>query len=343
MTRKQILLAFGLMVVLAGAGFVARETEEPGLRMSRAADKFLASLEPKQKSKATFAFDDKERTRWFFTPQQKDRKALRKGLPLEEMTEKQKELATELLRSGTSQTGFKKATTVMSLESILASLEKKGIFVRDPQWYFFTIFGTPSKTGKWGWRVEGHHLSLNFTIDSGKIVSATPAFYGANPAEVKGGKDKGLRALPETEKPFRDLLGLLDADQRKTARQAKLFPEIEEAVKKPGVGAPVGIPAEKLTEKQQTALATLIEGYANRLPGEIAAYELAEIKRAGPGKVHFAYAIAEDKPGKPYSYRIQGPTFVIEYVNEQKDAAGNPANHIHSCWRNMRGDFGLTS
>jgi hypothetical protein len=344
MTRKRFLLALGLTALLAGGAFVAREAEGPGLRMAAAADSFLSSLDDKQKAKAAFAFDDKERTRWFFTPQQTpDRKATRKGLPLSEMTERQHELARALLQSGTSKDGYKKATTIMSLESILAELEKKGRMVRDPQWYFFSLFGSPSKTGKWGWRVEGHHLSLNFTVDGGRVVSATPAFMGANPAEVKSGKQKGLRTLPEADKPFRDLLALLDDEQRKAARQGKLFPEIEEKVTRPGVGASVGIAAGKLGDKQQAALRTLIEGYAARMPPEVAAHELAEIKKAGFDKVHFAYAIDDSKAGKPYSYRVQGPTFVIEYLNEQRDSAGNPANHIHSAWRNMRGDFGLGS
>jgi hypothetical protein len=347
MTRKRLLIALGLMSLLAGAGFVAREVERPGLRMAGAAEKLLASLDAAQKSKATFDFDSNERTRWFFTPQQNlvARKPLRKGLPLAEMTDKQKERAKALIRSATSEAGYKRVTTIMSLESILDDLEKdrKLRMVRDPQWYFFTIFGTPSKTGKWGWRVEGHHLSLNFTLDGGQVVSATPLFLGANPALVMQGERKGLRTLPEADKPFRDLLEMLDDDQRKTARQAKLFKEIEEAVKKPGVGGPKGIAGEKLNDKQKAALLKLIEGYAERMPPEVAAHEMAEIKKAGLDGVYFAYAIAQDKPGKPYSYRVQGPTFVIEYLNEQKDSAGNPANHIHSAWRNIKGDFGLSS
>jgi hypothetical protein len=342
MTRKRLLIALGLMSLLAGAGFVARETEGPGLRMAGAAETFLASLDDKQKTKATFAFDDKERTRWFFTPQQnlEKRTPLRKGLPLAEMTSKQKDLARSLIKSATSETSYKKVTTIMSLESILADLEKKGRMVRDPEWYFFTVFGTPSKTGKWGWRVEGHHLSLNFTLDGGQVVSATPLFLGANPALVMAGDRKGLRTLPESDKPFRDLVALLDDDQRKAAKLPK-FREIEEAVAKPGVGSPVGIAGEKMTEKQKTALWKLITGYAERLPPEVAAHELAEVKKASLDKVYFAYLIDESRPGKPSTYRVQGPTFVIEYINEQNDSAGNPANHIHSAWRNIKGDFGL--
>ncbi len=343
MTRKRLLIALGLISLLAGAGFVARETEGPGLRMAGAADKLLASLDAAQKSKATFAFDDNERTRWFFTPQQdlKARKPLRKGLPLAEMTDTQKDLARALIKSATSEPGYKRVTTIMSLESILADLEKKGAMVRDPLWYFFTVFGTPAKTGKWGWRVEGHHLSLNFTLDGGQVVSATPLFLGANPALVMQGERKGLRTLPEADRPFRGVVALLDDDQKKLARQGKLFPEIEEAVKKPGVGAPKGIPGEKLNDKQKAALLKLIEGYSERMPPEVAAHEMAAIKKAGLDNVYFAYAVLEDKPGKPYSYRVQGPTFIIEYLNEQRDSAGNPANHIHSAWRNIKGDFGL--
>jgi hypothetical protein len=343
MTVKRLFLVVGVTGLLASAAFLAREAEGPGLRMVDAADRLLGSLEAKQKDKAAFAFEDEERTRWFFTPQQKARKPLRKGLPLAEMTDKQRELARELLRSGTSEAGYKKATMVMSLESILAELEKKGGIVRDPTWYFFSFFGSPSKSGKWGWRVEGHHLSLNFTLDGGKVVAATPFMFGANPAEVKAGKQKGQVTLPESMQPFRDVLASLDDEQRKAAMQAKPFPEIEEAKSRPNVGKPVGLAAGKMTEKQKGLLWKLIEGYAARMPGDVGAYELAAIKKAGFDDVHFAYGGGDGTPGKPYTYRVQGPTFVIEFLNEQKDSAGNPANHIHSAWRNMKGDFGLAA
>lgn len=343
MTIKRLFLGVMVLGLLASAAFVAKETEAPGARMVGAAEKLLGALDAKQKGVATFSFDDKERYRWFFTPQQKAKKATRKGLPMADMTEKQQELTRELLRTGTSEAGFKKATTVMSLESILADLEKKGGIVRDPTWYFVSIFGTPSKTGKWGWRIEGHHMSLNFTLEGGKVVSATPFMFGANPAEVKAGKHKGTVPLPESMQPFRDLLAALDEDGRKMALQPKSFPEIKEAEATPTVGPPVGLPAAKMSEAQKKLLWTLIEGYANRMPAEVAAYELAAIKKEGVDKVHFAYGGGDGTPGKPYTYRVQGPTFVIEFLNEQADSAKNPANHIHSAWRNIKGDFGLAT
>ncbi|MFM7151222.1 MAG: DUF3500 domain-containing protein [Gemmataceae bacterium] len=341
MLLKRLILSVAMVGVLGTAAFVAREVEPPGSRMASAASAFLAALEPEQKSRAVFTFDDKERFRWFFTPQQAMRKSTRKGLPLADMTDAQKDAARNLLRAGTSEAGFAKATTVMSLESILADLEKKGAIVRDPAWYFFSVFGNPTRTGRWGWRVEGHHLSLNFTVEGGQVVSATPFFLGSNPAEVRGGAKKGLVPLPETIKPYRDLVDSLGDDQRKLARQAKLFPEIEEGKQRTSVGEPVGIPAAKLADEQKKVLWKLIEGYAQRMPSEVAMYELDEIRKADMDTVHFAYAQDESRPGKPYSYRVQGPTFVIEFLNEQGDSAGNPANHIHSSWRNRKGDFGL--
>jgi hypothetical protein len=341
MTPKKLLLGCAALACLVGLAFMAKEAEGPGPQMVDAAAKLLGSLEGKQKEKASLEFDDPDRTGWYFTPQQKGGKPTRKGLPLEDMTADQKKLALELLRTGTSEEGYKKATGIMGLENILLALEKGKGPVRNPEWYFVTIFGKPTKTGKWGWRLEGHHLSLNYTLDAGAVVSATPCVFAANPAEVKSGKSKGLRVLPESMDDYAALRDSLDEGQKAVARQAKLHHEIKEAEPRPTVGAPKGLAGEKMTEKQQAALWKLVEGYASRLPADIARSELGRIKAAGAGKVHFAYAVDEKKPGKPHTYRVQGPTFVIEYINEQMDAAKNPANHIHSAWRNMAGDFGL--
>ena len=343
MTAKQLLLVGVLMAGLAGAAYVARESEDPGLKMVLAAEKFVGSLGAKEKGKATFAFDSAERTRWFFTPQQARGKALRKGLPLVEMTDEQKKLARELVRAGTSKSGYTKATTIMSLESILADLEKKrgGRMVRDPQWYFFTVFGTPTKTGKWGWRVEGHHLSLNFVVERSKVVAATPAFFGANPAQLRSGPKKGFRTLPGSEDTARALFAALDREQRKAAHQKALFKEIPEGNARAKVGPPQGVPGSKMNDKQKKLLWQLIETYAQRLPPDVAARELATVKKGGLEKVYFKLG-GDPTPGQRYTYRVQGPTFVIEFRNEQADSAGNPANHIHSVWRNLKGDFALS-
>jgi hypothetical protein len=340
---KQLFLATAVVAGLIAVACISQEASTgAGIDMTKAADKLVTSLDADQKKKALFKYDDAERFNWNFVPlQDNSKKSTRKGLPLEEMTAEQKDMARALIKAGTSAAGYEKATTIMSLEAILKDLEKSGAMVRNPQWYFFTVFGKPSTSDRWGWRVEGHHLSLNFVIDKGKLVASTPAFFGANPADVKEGSRKGLRVLKEAEVHAQELFAALDADQQKVARQDKQFPEIEQKGKTPEVRDPVGLPAAKMTDKQKEILMNLIRGYATRMPAEVASAELAKVKAAGIDKIYFAFARNDDKPGKPYTYRVQGPTFVIMFLDVQADSAKNPANHIHSVWRNLKGDFGL--
>jgi Protein of unknown function (DUF3500) len=339
----RLLLAFAILATLVGVAQVAQRTEPPGMAMVGVADDLVQSLSAEQKAKALFPFESKERTSWWFTPQQdKNRKPTRKGLPLYDMTDKQKEMALSLVRSGTSSSGAEKALTIMSLESILHKLEapRGGTNVRSPEWYFFTIFGTPAKTGKWGWRVEGHHLSLNFVVDAGQLIAATPAFFGANPATVKAGPRKGLRTLPDADDLASDLYKALDPDQKKLAYRDKPFPEPKERSTKPNVGEPQGIAAAQLTDSQRAMLKKLVESYAQRMPSEVAEAELKRLRAAGVDKIHFAFT-GGTEPGQGHTYRVQGPTFVIEFLNMQADSANNSANHIHSVWRRIDGDFGL--
>jgi hypothetical protein len=342
MKLSRVLLAAALLVGVVGVAHVSQRTQTPGQKMTRAAKQLLESLTADQKVKAAFAFDSKERTNWWFVPKEGPKgKPTRKGLPLKEMTEAQKKIALTLVAAGTSPNGGKQATTIMSLEAILRELEKGKGPTRDPEWYFFTIFGNPSKDGKWGWRVEGHHLSLNFTLDGGQLVSATPFFFGANPALVKSGPRKGLETLPAAENLALKLFNLLDKDQKKLAHRGKdPFPEPQQGKPAPDVGPPVGLPASKMTKEQRETLMKLVEAYARRMPAEVADEELGGVRKGGVDNVHFAFS-GQAERGKKHTYRVQGPTFVIEFLNEQGDSAGNPANHIHSAWRRLEGDFGL--
>jgi hypothetical protein len=225
----------------------------------------------------------------------------------------------------------------MSLEQILREQEQGRGPVRDPELYFFTVFGKPSSKDRWGWRVEGHHLSLNFVLENGKIVSATPAFFGSNPAEVRQGPRQGLRTLADLEDRALRLLQALDDDQKKVAVIAEKAPgEIRAAnTPQPPTDSPEGIAYAKLGEDQQKMLRALVEAYADDMPNEVADAWLDEIKQAGPEKIHFAWSGPADRT-QPHAYKVQGPTFLIEFNNTQ-----NNANHIHSVWRNMLGDFGI--
>ncbi len=342
MKLTRMLLAGMVLVSLAGVAYVSQRPALPALKMAQAAQQLLEGLSAEQKAKATFPFDSPERTNWWFVPKEdKKKQPTRKGLPLKEMNEAQKKAALALVAAGTSERGDKQATTIMSLEAILLDLEKGRGPVRDPQWYFFTIFGTPGKSGQWGWRVEGHHLSINFTLANGEVAAATPFFFGANPATIKSGPKKGYQTLPETETLARKLFKSLDEDQQKVAYRDKPFPEPKQAMVAPSVGAPVGLAASKMKDDQRALLVKLVESYAHRMPPEVAAAELKQVRQAGVEKIHFAYTGATE-PSKGHTYRVQGPTFVIEFLNVQADSAGNPANHIHSAWRRIEGDFGIT-
>lgn len=337
-----IRLGVGLFSIagLAAVAMLAQDAPSHGDQMAAAATGFLDSLSDDQRKQASFAFDDPHRTAWFFTPQQdKEKRATRKGIRFEELGQVQREKALALLKSGTSAQGYEQATTIMSLEGILREVDK-GPNIRNPNWYFISVFGTPSKTGKWGWRIEGHHMSVSFTLDRGQVESPTPFMFGANPATVKGGAKDGLRTLPAVEDAARDLIASLDADQRKAAQQPKPFAEIAENTPSAKVGEPVGLAAAKMSDDQKSKLGKLLAAYTDRMPANVAAAERKKIDEAGFDKLHFGYS-GTGEAGKPWTYQVQGPTFVAQFLNVQADGSGNPNNHIHSAWRKLPADFGL--
>ncbi len=298
--------------------------------MAGAANAFLASLTPQQRAQATYPFSDDERFDWHFIPKP------RKGLALREMTAEQKQLAHALLAAGLSQQGYIKAVSIMSLEQVLKIMEGGKGPMRDPEGYFFTVFGEPSATGTWGYRVEGHHVSENFTIVNGQVQGA-PSFFGSNPAEIMEGPRKGLRVLAREEDLGRQLVKSLNADQKKTAILSKEAPKdiLTEASRKAALnGQPSGIEASQLTAPQRAILQTLLDEYCENMTDQIDQRREEQIKKAGD-HVYFAWAGGEE-PGQGHYYRIQTASFLVEFDNTQ-----DHANHIHSVWRDFNGDFGL--
>ena len=299
-------------------------------QMTAAAEAFLSSLSPARRQKVQFAFDDRERFNWHYMPRN------RRGLSLKEMDEDQQRRARLFLEAGLSDRGYWKATTIMVLEKVLGEIESGGRHHRDPQKYHFSIFGHPSATGLWGWRVEGHHLSLNITVVEGRLMAEAPRFLGANPAEVLHGGLAGTRVLQKEEDLGRALVRSLDDGQRTRA----VFRERAYADIVTGNRAqidplsPEGIHAADLAAPQRASLYDLIEVYAAAMPDDIARQRMARIEKAAPGDLYFGWA-GSLNPGQPHYYRIQGPDFLIEYDNVQ-----NEANHIHTVWRDFEGDFG---
>lgn len=316
-----------LSIALLLAAGVGARAHDASVEMAAAAKAWLSSLNAEQKAKATFEFAGDERTNWHFVPK------ARKGLPIKEMTQEQRLLAHALLATGLSHRGYTKAVSIMSLEAVLAELEKGKGPVRDPEAYFVSIFGTPG-VEPWGWRVEGHHLALNFTSAGGAAPAMTPSFFGSNPGEVKEGPRAGTRILGQEEELGRSLVKSLADDQKKKAIILTEAPKDIFNVPGRSDTKPEGIAWSDLNETQRTALMKLIQEYVGRHRPDVASEDIEKLKKAGLEKIYFAWAGGLER-GEPHYYRVQGGSFVLEYDNVQ-----NGANHVHSLWRDFDHDFG---
>jgi hypothetical protein len=307
----------------------------PAATSSAAAAQALGSaLTGSAKAKAMLPLDHEARTQLNYVPM------VRAGVPLEELTDAQKAQAHSLLRSGLSETGYATAQKIIAHEDILREIEKAAgvtnYMRRQPLLYYTAIFGTPSADGWWGWRFEGHHLSVNVTHagKAGDIVA--PLFFGSNPAKVLSGPHAGLRILAAEEDEARALMALFTADQK---TKAVIAPETTNDIvttnkPKAEIAQFDGVAAGTMTAPQKAQLRKLIDVYAARFPAAQRTSQLARIDKAGFDALHFAWAGSQDV-GKKHYYRIHGPTVLIEYDNSQNDA-----NHIHSMWRDPEHDFG---
>jgi hypothetical protein len=302
--------------------------------MSDAANAFLGDLSAEQKSKATFKFEDDSRFEFRYTPR------ARTGLPLKEMSEALRTKAHALVKTGLSMRGYTTATTIIDLENVLKAIEPPrtgpNAIVRDPELYFVSIYGTPGKS-PWGWKFEGHHISVNFTIVDDKPIVFAPSFFGSNPAVVKDGPKQGTRALRDEEDAGRALIMAF----AEGAERSKVIFDVtapREMITAEGRDAkmlePGGIAYSAMTPAQRRLLEKVLDVYLGRVAPELAKTRLELLQKAGMDKITFGWAGVVEVGG-PHYYRVQGPTFLIEYDNTQ-----NNNNHIHSVWRDFAGDFG---
>ena len=331
---KLKLIVAAAVILLAGIGGVTIASSRSAAAMSSAAQKWLDALSAEQRGRGTFPFDSEERQRWHFIPNES---FARKGVAFKEMSEPQRALAHGLIKTGLSAKGYLTATAIMELEKLLGDLEgPQRRFPRDPEVYWVTVFGTPGDKQAWGWRLEGHHLSVRFDVVGGSMTASSPAFFGSNPAEVRQGPQKGLRVLGDEEDAARALLDQLDATQRSVAIVQPDAPTDILTMVKPTFEplSPAGIRMSALNQAQKDALTRLIDVYVGKMAPDVAAERMARVKKAGLDNVTFAWAGGTERGQKHY-YRVQGPTFLIEYDNTQNDG-----NHIHSVWRDFNGDFG---
>lgn len=315
--------AAGAAAIAAGLSFkgsAAQEsqgtTAELAVSIGSAANAFLTTLSDAEIATATYAFDDPERLFWHWTS---TTGVPRKGLRIGEMSEPVRDSALALLASSVSDTGYEKSLNIMSLQEELG---------RDPGEFYVTVFGDPGGTNTWGWRFEGHHLSLHLTID-GENVSAYPFFLGAWPTEAS----TGLKAMDREEAAGRELTLSLDPERQAAAifeTEALGVHVTQNAVSVDPLD-PVGIPASEFNEVQRNLLDEIISIYLGALPGAISQPALAEVSNAA---INFGWSGSLETRERHY-YRIQGPSFLLEFDNSR-----NGATHIHSVWRDFSRDFG---
>jgi len=317
-----------LGAILGGLPALALRREET---MTDAARAYLATLDAPALARAAFAFADARRFDWHYVPRE------RPGLALKAMTRPQRDAALRLLRASLSAAGYRTVESIRSLENVLREIERGGGPERDPDAYHVAVFGEPAPAGVWGWRFEGHHVSLHWTVRDGRVLSATPQFLGSNPAEVRDGPLKGMHTLADEDRLGFRLLAALTDDQRRAAvvserapadivtANARVAPRLAEA----------GVAYRALAADQQALLLRLLRQHASAQRPEVARARLEKVRAGGMDGVRFAW-MGGRREGEGHYYRVQGPEFVVELDNTQ-----NGANHIHTVWRELRGDWGL--
>ena len=287
--------------------------------IAEAANRFLEALDGDRLAQASYAFNDAERVRWHWTT---PRGFPRNGLPLGEMDEAQRTLALALLQASVSEFGYKKSLDIISLQNDLGN---------DPELYYVTIFGTPGDAEPWGWRFEGHHISRHFTVVDNQ-VTMTPFFLGAWPTIT----DAGLRAMPREEDAARELIHSLTGPSYEAAlfQAETLTKHVTQNQPQVSPLEPVGVLASELNSDQQKLILEVILTYLGTLPATIAGPIFKRVHEAGLEQIRFGWA-GSLEPRQPHYYRLQGPTFLLEFDNSR-----NRGGHIHSVWRDFEEDFG---
>ncbi|MCF2490204.1 DUF3500 domain-containing protein [Dyadobacter sp. CY347] len=309
--------------------------EKLAREMAVAATTFLQSLSAEQLAETKLPYDDPARFDWNFTPRK------RKGITFKTMTAAQRKVAMDMIKLVLSQEGYAKAEQIIDLENVLRVVETRPAndTYRDPENFAFLVFGEPGKD-PWGWRVEGHHLSLHFSSIKGEITY-TPSFMGSNPGNVQADvPQKGLRILKNEEDSAFELLHLFDEKQLEKAVIGSTAPNemFTSNSRKASLEKMQGIPMAEMTAPQKAAFKKLIMSYLQRYHVTLKNQQWAELEKTGLDKIHFAW-MGDQKniigSGQGHYYRIHGPTFLIEFDNTQ-----NEGNHIHSVVRDLVNDFG---
>jgi Protein of unknown function (DUF3500) len=307
------------------------------------------SFDAMQKIKGGLQFDDTARMKWNNLP---IGLRARVGVSIGNMTDDQRRQLHRILSVSLSSQGYLKATSIMHLDDLLnryfdTLFYKKEIdertygFVRGLLWshknFYFAFFGKPTDA-IWGYKLEGHHLSINFSFVNDKL-SVTPFFIGTDPAEYMNSEYAGWRVLGQEEDLGLKLISLMTPAQQKKATMSKEVPGdiITAAESGKRLVDNWGLLGSEMTEEQKAVMQYIIREFVFNLEYDKAVIEYNKILKAGVDKIYFGW-IGEYEEKKAHYFVINGPTFLIEFDNN-----GGPrksANHIHAIWREKGNEYG---
>ncbi len=340
--RRDLLLgaaaASGAALLPTGPGCAAgRPTGlASAAEFTAAAERFLARLAPDKRKQALFAWNGTTWKNWnyFGFPS-----LIKPGLRLEQMSDGEKVAAWDLLALILSPVGLEKARNVMTLQAVLAQRGDRSAR-RSSERFSLAFFAQPSVTGAWGFRLEGHHLSLSIAVHDNLIVSVTPSSFSANPNRVARGPHRGLVTLQAEEDLARRLAKDLDHTQLNTAQQSAnaMRNILSMAGRERRHTNKQGLPAADLKPGQRDLIWQLVEAYAvDHLTPELAAAQRRRIRSGDQSAVHFAWYGPND-PNQAFGYRIIGDSLVIEL-----GSVDPRARHLHTIYHDVDNVLGSSA
>ena len=317
-------------VLVAGLFLISPSRGDAEGSAVSAAQSLIEKCPPDLRKDLVYSYDSTDRLDWHYFPRE------RVGLAIGKLDKDQESDVWKLVRTVLSEKGIDKAHGVIRLEGILYDRENQSPG-RDPGNYQVAIWGTPSEKDRWAWRIEGHHLSLNVTLDGDRIVSFTPAFLGANPATVDDGPWKGFRNLGTEEDLAREFILSLPKDQRQMAMVQGDLTDVESAGD-PQVEPKIetGLSGALLGEEDRALLTELLQTYIDWFDPKVAAalgFDSHAWAREPGLRIQWKGGLGEGDV--LHTYRITGDSFDIQYANNQ-----GSANHVHTLVRTIGHDFG---
>ncbi len=339
LTRRETVAGLGASLSLAAiasplaASPAQADTTFPGQMMLDRTKNWLAKLNAEQNEEARFAFDSRRRATWNYMTGS----SFAPGVALEKMTAEQKDLALDLLATGLSRSGLETAMNIMLQQDILRDEWGKGSPDRNRERFSLMIFGEPSETGLWGWRWEGHHLTITYTLKGTEVVAHTPKAFSSEPNTVPSGPHKGLVLLPENETLgraiFRDL-------SNKNRRQALINEASLGNIKAlPGrekqFSLREGVALGDLSQPQMDMIRRLIEVYtSDHLTPAFANEQQSRMKEQDLAAARFGWA-GPNVADESFYYRLHGETFLIEFATLR-----NQPQHQHTIVHDLQRNLG---